>query len=92
LAVLADLNGDGKIDFASANNCQANFQEPCTGVAVALLGSGTATSTITIAPVNGFNGTVNLSCGVAPVVTPSGHVLGQPEFGGERFRHFHCDR
>jgi hypothetical protein len=31
---------------------------------------GTATSTITIAPMNGFNGTVNLSCGVAPVVTP----------------------
>jgi len=30
---------------------------------------GSATSTITIAPVNGFNGTVNLSCNVTPVVT-----------------------
>jgi hypothetical protein len=30
---------------------------------------GSATSTITIAPVNGFNGAVSLSCGITPSVT-----------------------
>ncbi|MGH9503929.1 MAG: beta strand repeat-containing protein [Terriglobales bacterium] len=33
---------------------------------------GTATSTITVAPLNGFSGTVNLSCSnITPVVTPA---------------------
>ena len=31
---------------------------------------GSATSTITIAAVNGFNSTVNLTCGITPVVAP----------------------
>jgi IPT/TIG domain len=34
----------------------------------AVTAGGTATSTITIAPTNGFNGTVNLTCAVTPVV------------------------
>jgi Domain of unknown function (DUF1929)/Glyoxal oxidase N-terminus/IPT/TIG domain len=32
---------------------------------------GSATSTITIAPVSGFNGTVSLTCSIAQVVTPA---------------------
>jgi len=33
---------------------------------------GSATSTITVAPLNGFKGTVNLSCsGIIPIVTPA---------------------
>jgi len=38
--VLADLNGDGKTDFATANACQADFQQPCSGAVVALLENG----------------------------------------------------
>lgn len=33
--------------------------------------AASATSTITIAPLNGFTGSVNLSCSVTPVVTPA---------------------
>jgi len=32
---------------------------------------GSATSTITIAPVNGFTGTVNLACAITPAATPA---------------------
>lgn len=44
----------------------------------AVTAGGTATSTITIAPTNGFNGTVNLSCGVIPVVTRPATCLLNP--------------
>ena len=39
---------------------------PASGAA-----GGTATSTVTIAPLNGFNGTVNLTCAVTPAATPA---------------------
>ena len=34
-------------------------------------GGGSATSTITIAPVSGFGGSVNLSCSITPAVSPA---------------------
>jgi hypothetical protein len=41
---------------------------------------GQAASIITIAPTNGFNGTVNLSCGVTPAVTQPPTCLLNPNF------------
>ena len=44
----------------------ASAHSPASGAA-----GGSATSTITVVPVSGFNGTVSLTCSLAPVVTPA---------------------
>jgi hypothetical protein len=81
--VVADLNGDGKPDLAVATSpfltillnvsasAAQDFSIGATPLSPAtILPGGSATSTITITSMNGFNGGVALSCTIAPGVTP----------------------
>jgi hypothetical protein len=50
----------------------ADFAITATALSpAAVTAGGSSTSTITIAPLNGFTDTVNLTCGIAPVVSPA---------------------
>jgi FG-GAP-like repeat len=84
LEVVADFNGDGKPDLAVASfpfltvllNISAgvaqDFSIGATPLAPATIAAGgSSTSTVTITSSNGFNGTVNLSCTIAPATTPA---------------------
>jgi hypothetical protein len=83
--VVADLNGDGKPDLAvttshfltvllniSAGGAQ-DFQVGASPLSPATISAGgSSTSTITITSMNGFNGSVSLSCStISPSVTPA---------------------
>lgn len=81
--VVADFNGDDKPDLAVATspfltillNISTNAAQDFSIGAMPLspatiLAGGSSTSTITITSMNGFNGSVNLFCTIAPGATP----------------------
>jgi hypothetical protein len=81
--VIADFNEDGKPDifellpggFYGAtffNTTPASMQLSATPLSPSTIAAGSsATSTVTVTPIFGFSGMVNLSCSISPTVTPA---------------------
>jgi hypothetical protein len=92
--VVADFNGDGKPDLAVATSSFLTVLQNISPVAVQDFGmvatplspatisaGGSAVSRITIAPLNGFNDSVNLSCStIVPSATSAPSCSFSPSF------------